>query len=95
MNIGKCKNRPKYICDKCGQTIPYIYQKGFAVNKFYIQKKYNYSIKKDFDLCNKCEIKLREWLKEKEVFTTKEIIENFPRWEDKQYEKIHSYKKSM
>ena len=95
MNIGKCKRRPKYICDKCGQAIPYVYQKGFAVNKFYIQKKYNYSIKKDFDLCNKCEIKLREWLKEKEVFATKEIIENFPRWEDKQYEKIHSYKKSM
>lgn len=46
MNIGKCKNRPKYVCDKCGKFIPYIYQKGFEVYKYYKQNKYDYSIKK-------------------------------------------------
>lgn len=82
MNIGKCKNRPKYICDKCGQTIPYVYQKGFAVNKFYIQNKYDYSIKKDFDLCNKCEKKLREWLNTKENQYQENILNKFPIWEE-------------
>ena len=82
MNIGKCKNRPKYICDKCGQTIPYVYQKGFAVNKFYIQNKYDYSIKKDFDLCNKCEKKLREWLTTKENQYQKNLLNKFPIWEE-------------
>ena len=47
MNIGKCKNRPKYVCDKCGQVIPYVYQKGFSTNKYYKQKKYDYVIKKN------------------------------------------------
>ena len=82
MNIGKCKNRPKYICDKCGQTITYVYQKGFAVNKFYIQNKYDYSIKKDFDLCNKCEKKLREWLNTKENQYQENILNKFPIWEE-------------
>ena len=84
MNIGRCKNRPKYICDKCGQVIPYFYQKGFEVNKYYKQKKYDYAIKKEFDLCNSCEKKFREWLNTKEMQTVEEIIVNFPRWEDKQ-----------
>ena len=84
MNIGKCKSRPKYICDKCGQAIPYVYQKGFEVNKYYKQKKYDYAIKKEFDLCNSCEKKFREWLNTKEMQTVEEIIVNFPRWRDKQ-----------
>lgn len=46
MNIGECKNRPKYVCDKCGKFIPYTYQKGFEVYKHYKQNKYDYSIKK-------------------------------------------------
>lgn len=81
MNIGKCKSRPKYICDKCGQAIPYVYQKGFEVNKYYKQKKYDYAIKKDFDLCKSCEKEFRKWLKEKPPTKTKNIIDKFPIWE--------------
>ena len=82
MNIGKCKNRPKYVCDKCGQTIPYVYQKGFEVNKYYKQNKFDYSMKKDFDLCNSCEKKLRKWLDTKEIETPQEILSNFPIWKE-------------
>ena len=45
----------------------------------YKQRKYDYAIKKDFDLCNSCEKKFRKWLKEKEIPT---ICELFPRWEE-------------
>ena len=82
MNIGRCKNRPKYICDKCGQVIPYVYQKGFEVNKYYKQKKYDYAIKKEFDLCNSCEKELKEWLKEKPITTIDNMINKFPVWEE-------------
>ena len=81
MNIGKCKNKPKYICDKCGQSIPYVYKKGFAVNKYYKQNKYDYAIKKEFDLCDKCEKKFREWLEEKPLITIQDMIAKFPKWE--------------
>ena len=30
MNLGKGRWHSKYICDKCGQEIPYIGQKGFV-----------------------------------------------------------------
>ena len=79
MNIGKCKNRPKYICDKCGQAIPYIYQEGFTVNKYFKQKRYDYTIKKEFDLCDSCEKEFRKWLKEKPPTN---IINKFPKWEE-------------
>ncbi len=82
MNIRKCKNRPKYVCDKCGQTIPYVYQKGFEVNKYYKHNKFDYSTKKDFDLCNSCEKKLREWLDTKEIEIPQEILSNFPIWKE-------------
>lgn len=82
MNIGKCKNRPKYICDKCGQVIPYVYQRGFAVNKYYKQRKYDYAIKKEFDLCDSCEKKFIKWLKEKPMITIDNVINNFPVWEE-------------
>lgn len=82
MNIGKCKSRPKYICDKCGQIIPYVYQKGFAVNKYYKQKKHDYVIKKEFDLCDSCKKELEKWLKQKPSRTFKNIIDDFPRWEE-------------
>lgn len=82
MNIGECKNRPKYICDKCGQVIPYVYQKGFVVNKYYKQKKYDYVIKKEFDLCDSCKKELEKWLKQKSSRIFKNIIDDFPRWEE-------------
>ena len=82
MNIGKCKNRPKYVCDKCGQAIPYVYQKGFSTNKYYKQKKYDYVIKKDFDLCDSCEKQFREWLKEKPIPTIDRLMDKFPIWEE-------------
>lgn len=81
-NIGECKSKPKYVCDKCGQTIPYVYRKGFAVNKHYKQKKYDYSVRKEFDLCDNCEKKLKEWLKIKEIQTSQEILNNFPIWKE-------------
>lgn len=82
MNIGKCKNRPRYVCDKCGQAIPYLYKKGFAVNKYYKQREYDYAIKKEFDLCKSCEKKLKIWLKEKPIPTTQDLINKFPVWKE-------------
>ena len=82
MNIGECKNKPKYVCDKCGKVIPYTYQKGFEIYKYYKQNKYDYSIKKDFDLCKSCEKKFRDWLKEKPIPTANDLIDKFPIWEE-------------
>lgn len=82
MNIGKCKSRPKYICDKCGQVIPYVYQKRFEINKYYKHRKYDYAIKKEFDLCKNCEKEFREWLKKKPIIRTENIIDRFPIWEE-------------
>ena len=82
MNVGRCKNRPQYICDKCGQIIPYVHKKGFDINKYYKQNKGDYSVKKDFDLCKSCENKLREWLKEKPIPTTQDLINKFPIWKE-------------
>lgn len=82
MNIGKDCRHPKYICDKCGNAIHYIEKKGFeGLNKYYKEAKYDYAHKKDFDLCGNCEKKFREWLKQKEITTTIELINRFPRWE--------------
>lgn len=75
MNKGTSA-RPIYICDKCGYEINYIYRKGFAVHKY--AKWSNSCYVKDFDLCTNCEKKFREWLKEKEIPTTKEMISRFP-----------------
>lgn len=79
MNIGN-KARPRYVCDKCKREIPYTYRQGFKVNKY--GKWTNSCYSKDFDLCSSCEEILREWLNTKEIPTTKDIINTFPRWED-------------
>lgn len=87
MNIGECKNKPKYVCDKCGEVIPYTYQKGFEIYKYYKQNKYDYSIKKDFDLCKSCEKKFRDWLREKPIPTESDLINKFPIWKEESYDK--------
>lgn len=84
MNIGKDKRHPRYVCDKCGQAIPYEYQKGIQVNKYYKQHNKSYVNYKDFDLCNNCEKKFREWLNTKEVPTFSELINSFQEYEEKE-----------
>jgi hypothetical protein len=71
-----------YICDKCGTKINYGYRKGRNVYKYYSYNPRTYAPKKDFDLCSICEKKFRKWLKEKEMPTTLDLIENFPRLEE-------------
>ena len=78
MNVGRGRWNSKYKCDKCGRVIPYVHQKGFEVNKYYKQNKYDYSIKKDFDLCNSCKKKLQKWLKEKDISIYESAINRFP-----------------
>ena len=35
MNIGKDKRHPRYKCDKCGNEIEFIHQKGFVgINRY-------------------------------------------------------------
>ena len=83
MNIGKDNRHPKYICDKCGSVISYMPQKGYAgLNKYYKQKPASNPPKKNFDLCDNCEKKFREWLNTREIPTTEEILNTFPRWEE-------------
>ena len=85
MNIGKCKSRPKYICDKCGNEIPFIGQKGFIGIMHYCSKgQRDGNYKHDFDLCESCEKKFRNWLKEKPIPTFNDLIDKFPIWRDKQ-----------
>lgn len=79
MNIGKDKRHPRYICDKCKREISYIPKKGFkGLNKYYKQKPCWDTVKKNFDLCDECEEKFREWLEQKEIETTEEVIARFP-----------------
>lgn len=81
MNIGKDSRHPKYICDKCKNIIYYESQKGFkGLNKYYKQKPASNPIKKNFDLCDSCEKKFRDWLNAKEIPTTAEILSNFPQY---------------
>jgi len=83
MNIGKNNKHPLYICDKCGCQIYYEPQKGFAgLNKYYKQKPASNPIKKNFDLCDSCEDKFREWLKKKEMPKTEDVIKRFPIWKN-------------
>ena len=85
MNIGKDNRHPRYICDKCGVVIQYSPQKGFeGLNKYYKQKPASNPPKKNFDLCDVCEIKFREWLKEKKIPTTEEILNRFPVYKEVQ-----------
>ena len=82
MNIGKDSRHPQYVCDKCGNKIYYEHNKGIPVNKYFKQHNKSYVNYKDFDLCNNCEKKFREWLKTKEILEVGELINNFPRWEE-------------
>lgn len=79
MNIGNSA-RPKYVCDKCKKEIPYVYRQGIKVHKY--AKWTNSCYSKDFDLCNSCEKKLREWLNTQEIPTPKELIKMFPVYEE-------------
>lgn len=84
MNISKNTHRPKYVCDKCGNEIKGYHKNSkqyIAPNKYYKGDGYSYP-KKDFDLCNICEKKFRKWLQEKELPTTLDLIENFPKFEE-------------
>ena len=82
MNISKNTHKAIYICDKCSKRIDYTYRQGRKVYKYYKQNKYDYSIKKDFDLCGSCEKKFREWLKEKPIPSKQDLIDKFPIWEE-------------
>lgn len=82
MNIGTTRH-PKYICDKCENEIRYTYRKGFIGLYTYAKREENSIFKKQFDLCSSCERKLQKWIREKEMPTIEDIINNFPRWEDK------------
>ena len=84
MNVGKDKRHPRYKCDKCGNEIYYIGQKGFVgINRYCKSTHRDINYKKDFDLCASCEKKFREWLNTKEIQTPEELINCFPRWEEK------------
>ena len=79
MNIGKCKNKPRYICDKCGQEII-----GYHRNSKRYKKPHKYykaglsSVPyKDFDLCDHCEKIFRKWLKEKEIPKLENLLDKF------------------
>ena len=83
MNIGKDNRHPKYICDKCGNVIQYIGQKGFiGLNKYYKQKPIWDIPKRNFDLCDSCEKKFREWLNTREIPTMEEVLSAFPQYEE-------------
>lgn len=82
MNISKNTHKPMYICDKCGKEINYTYRVGRNVYKYYKYNPKSYAPAKDFDLCCICEKKLREWLKEKELPTTKNLLDRFDIWEE-------------
>ena len=77
MNTGKGRWHSKYFCDKCGQEIPYIGQKGFVGINHYYKSTQGEVAKKDIDLCASCENKFRQWLKEKEIPTPRDIISKF------------------
>lgn len=79
MNLGKGRWHSKYICDKCGEEIPFVHQKGFVGINHYSKATHRDPIyKKSFDLCVSCEKNFRRWLNAKEIPTTPEIISKFP-----------------
>ena len=82
MNIGKDNRHPRYICDKCENVISYIPKKGYVgLNKYYKQKPVWDAPKRNFDLCDNCEKKFREWLNTREIPAIEEIISTFPKYE--------------
>lgn len=79
MNLGDSRWHSKYICDKCKKEIYFIARKGFKDNLYhhYVSEP-SRTAHKDFDLCNSCEKKLREWLNTQEIPNAKEILSMFP-----------------
>ena len=82
-NMGKGRWYSKYICDKCGNEIPFIAKKGFVGIMHYCSKgQRDGNYKHDFDLCENCEMKFRKWLNTREMLTTKELLNTFPTYEN-------------
>ena len=83
MNIGKGRWNSKYICDKCGNEIPFSGQRGFVGIMHYCSKgQRDGNYKHDFDLCRSCEKEFRKWLKEKPIPTIDRLMDKFPIWEE-------------
>ena len=79
MNLGDNRWHSKYVCDKCGDVIPYITKKGYRDNLYHhYVSTVNRVNHKDFDLCGSCEKELREWLKLKPLPDIKRTISRFP-----------------
>ena len=78
MNLGDNRWHRKYYCDKCGEYIPYIAQKGIPVHKYYKAVPKSGVNEKSFDLCTSCENEFREWLKDKPLPNIKRTINKFP-----------------
>lgn len=79
MNIGKCKNRPQYICDKCKQEIEGYHKNSKrhkTPNKYFKADKYGQA-KRDFDLCDRCEERFRNWLGTEEPLSVQEVLGMF------------------
>lgn len=84
MNLGSNRWKANYICDKCGEKIIYVAQKGFVgINHYYKSTRGKSVPYKDFDLCDNCEKKFREWLNAREIPTTAEILSTFPQYINK------------
>ena len=84
MNIGKCKNQPKYICDKCKQEIEGYHKnsrKHKRPNKYFKSDKYGQP-KRDFDLCDRCEERFRNWLSTEEPLSVQEVLGMFKKYKE-------------
>lgn len=77
MNLGDNRWHRKYICDKCGQEIEYIGQKGYVGINHYYKSTQGKVPTKYFDLCVSCEKLLKKWLKEKEIPKLENLLDKF------------------
>lgn len=76
MNRGTTRH-PKYFCDKCGAEIKYSYRRGFIGLYTYARREKNAIFKKAFDLCTSCNNELKNWLENKDIPTTQQLINSF------------------
>lgn len=76
MNRGTTRH-PKYFCDKCGAEIKYSYRRGFIGLYTYARREKNAIFKKSFDLCTSCNNELKNWLENKDIPTTQQLINSF------------------